>query len=416
MFNSCFFCIASRIMKRRGDDEQEVDPSLKRLATAIPISDSFPLEHNESEKATLEIIRPENTLLETASSKIQITPVSYMHEVVLVKHDSEQIQNGISDQSSVGLQFFNGYWVPNTCSREILRLARENSHPRDSSIAFDEGPHLYYINGECNFRSVTTFIHDHFNEFDKDLTATRMIRRKDFWNCDRYSKYYPMSVDTESGQPVPERTFVDRIIASWDQNASEQSSLGTKMHRNIELFYNGEPHDTASTEFGYFLSFHESVSSLGWEMFRTEMTIWEETSRLCGSVDAIYVNTRKVPKVTLQEWSRGGPVLHVQLIDWKRSKEITMNGFNKFGKPPCAQQLEDCNFNHYKLQLNLYKYILELRYNMIVDSMAIVVCHPDNNNKSFLKYEMPSCQDMISRMVHERTASLANKHASLVTL
>jgi len=36
-------------------------------------------------------------------------------------------------------------------------LANLNPHERDSHILFDEGPHVYTIDGDSDFMSVTTY-------------------------------------------------------------------------------------------------------------------------------------------------------------------------------------------------------------------------------------------------------------------
>ena len=41
-------------------------------------------------------------------------------------------------------------------------LKNKNKHPRDDHISFDEGPHIYTIDGESDFMSVTTWNHCHF--------------------------------------------------------------------------------------------------------------------------------------------------------------------------------------------------------------------------------------------------------------
>ena len=38
-------------------------------------------------------------------------------------------------------------------------LAKKHSHERDSHIHFDEGPHIYTIDGCSEFMSVTTWNH-----------------------------------------------------------------------------------------------------------------------------------------------------------------------------------------------------------------------------------------------------------------
>ena len=45
-------------------------------------------------------------------------------------------------------------------------LANKNAHERDSHVSFDEGPHIYTVDGDDSFMSVTTWNHSHFEEFN----------------------------------------------------------------------------------------------------------------------------------------------------------------------------------------------------------------------------------------------------------
>ena len=47
-------------------------------------------------------------------------------------------------------------------------LAKKYPHERDSHIHFDEGPHIYTIDGDSDYMSVTTWNHSHFAHFDPD--------------------------------------------------------------------------------------------------------------------------------------------------------------------------------------------------------------------------------------------------------
>ena len=47
-------------------------------------------------------------------------------------------------------------------------LAKQNPHPRDQHIKFDEPTHVYTIDGDSNYMSVTTWNHSHFKHFDAD--------------------------------------------------------------------------------------------------------------------------------------------------------------------------------------------------------------------------------------------------------
>ena len=43
-------------------------------------------------------------------------------------------------------------------------------------------------------------------------------------------------------------------------------------------------------------------------------------------------------------------------------------------------ELANCNYIHYSIQLNIYKRLLETRYNIIISEMFLVILHPDNEN------------------------------------
>ena len=52
-------------------------------------------------------------------------------------------------------------------------------------------------------------------------------------------------------------------------------------------------------------------------------------------------------------------------MDWKTSKRINSKAYkNKKGNHPVTANIDDCNFNHYALQLSLYRYILETYYDL----------------------------------------------------
>ena len=57
-------------------------------------------------------------------------------------------------------------------------LANLNPHPRDSHISFDEGPHIYTIDGNSDFMSVTTWNHSHFPHFNPKKIIEKMEKRQ----------------------------------------------------------------------------------------------------------------------------------------------------------------------------------------------------------------------------------------------
>ena len=53
-------------------------------------------------------------------------------------------------------------------------LSKKNAHERDSHITFDEGPHIYTIDGDSDYTSVTSWNHSHFPKFNADLIIEKI--------------------------------------------------------------------------------------------------------------------------------------------------------------------------------------------------------------------------------------------------
>lgn len=305
--------------------------------------------------------------------------------------------------SSPLMRNHHGYLVPETCDHETLFLAQRNGHPRDTAIAFDDKPHLYYVKGEGGYTSVTTVLHELFAEFDGENIARKMIIKRNFPHAEKYAKYRSMVEETR-GDP---NELIRRILASWENNRNEKAQLGTEMHREIELFYNNLAEREAiiretplrqhlreeglvelivhgflarpalpTREMAFFYQYdQEQIQTKNWKAFRSEWMLWDEDLRVSGSIDMIYYD----PKTQ---------TYHMR--DWKRSGGIQFHGFGKYGLGPC-QHLADCNFSKYSLQLNMYRFLLEKNYGIKISSMALVVFHPDNEAyEEFLVQDMQS--------------------------
>ena len=52
----------------------------------------------------------------------------------------------------------------------------------------------------------------------------------------------------------------DEIKAGWNENGRIASEAGTKMHADIEDFYNGIPVVNDSIEYSYFKNFERSIA------------------------------------------------------------------------------------------------------------------------------------------------------------
>lgn len=273
-------------------------------------------------------------------------------------------------------------------------LSVRNAHTRDKHIQFFEKGHKYIVDLEPNvkYTSVTTWIDEHFEKFDSDKIIAKMMSGSG-WK--KGHKYWGMT---------PEQ-----IKYQWNANKEAVSGAGTDMHFHIECFNNNKQFTFHYTnkelveiylseqlqlselplEWQYFINFVKDHSHL--KPYRTEWTVFNEDIKISGSIDMVYEN----PDGTLS------------IYDWKRSKNITrINNFNKFASTPCICHLPDSNFWHYALQLNMYKYILETKYDKIIKDIYLVRLHPDAEEKNYELIQLPILRVEIYDLVQERIKNL----------
>jgi len=232
--------------------------------------------------------------------------------------------------------------------------SNRNKHPRDERISFEPVSHTYQITSEDTepqtFISATTIIHKYFPEFNNDAVIQKMMKSPTW----KKSPYFGKSVE--------------EIKKQWEDNRVAAAAKGTQVHDWIENFYLSEfvcPSKEAeeSKSFQNFMNFHNEY---GWKPYRTEWRVF----------------TEKYKVAIVFEGSEKGKV---KVYDWKNSKEIkTENRYEK-GLEPIGH-LPNCNFYHYSLQLNLYKWILENHYDLKVEEMGLIIVH--ENFPTYLKYEV----------------------------
>jgi len=252
-------------------------------------------------------------------------------------------------------------------------LSKLNNHKRDQNITFKEEGHIYQIKNENSFFnpiSVTTIIHKFFPDFNADLIIDKMFK------SNRLAEKYKGKTKEE-------------IKKEWEENGRIASELGTKMHADIERFLNQEDVlDENTIEFKFFLNFWNSFITQypNYKPYRTEWLVYDEDRRIAGSIDC-----------SLE--SENGDII---LIDWKRSKEIKCENKYEKGHFP-FEMLDNCNYNHYMLQLNIYRHILETKYNKKIIYMMLVILHPNNQNYKCIpipKYNINDIWNQITEHKH----------------
>ena len=161
----------------------------------------------------------------------------------------------------------------------LKKLEKLNNHKRDLRIKFDSENHIYSVDENKNYISVTQLVSKFFPEFDKDFWAERQ--------------------SDKLGIPKNE------ILMKWENLGNKARDAGTNLHLQIENFYNSENHKN-SRGFEKFLEFHHKYIINNYKPFRTEWKIFDEKKLIAGTLDMVY----KKPDGSLF------------IFDWKRSKMI----------------------------------------------------------------------------------------------
>jgi ATP-dependent exoDNAse (exonuclease V) beta subunit len=275
-------------------------------------------------------------------------------------------------------------------------LSIRNRHDRDRNIQFVEEGHIYSIltDPDSKYTSVTTWNHSHFPKFEADIIINKMMKGKGWKEGHKYWGLTP-----------------EEIKAQWNSNKDLVAGAGTDLHYEIECFHNDKRFtfdysnkelieiylsnqsknlENTPLEWQYFINFMKDHTHL--KPYRTEWIIYDEESKIAGSIDMVYEN----PDGTLS------------IYDWKRSKLITrINNFNKFAIPPVICHLPDSNFWHYALQLNTYKYILERKYGKKIKDLYLVRLHPDAEEKNYELIQLPDLSIEVNDLFQERIKNLS---------
>lgn len=269
---------------------------------------------------------------------------------------------------------------PSICRGINLEQTPLLERERDLKIYLDEKTHVYYVNGQTDFISVTTWNHMHFSQFIPTQTAEEMMTGPKFSE----SKYAGMTKE--------------QIVEKWEREGKDASQAGTDFHYAIECYYKGKPIDQdvqKTKEWSHFLAFARDHSNL--KPYKSEWRVYDESLKLAGTIDMTFI-------------TEDGKIW---IYDWKRCKKIVKENTFRGAITPEIKHIQDCNFWHYALQLNTYKYFLEKHYQREVIGMFIVSMHPDNESETYDKHELPNLQAEITDLAIVRKDML--KYPDYVT-
>jgi ATP-dependent exoDNAse (exonuclease V) beta subunit len=203
------------------------------------------------------------------------------------------------------------------------------------AIIFKEAGHTYESIEEDNIEwlSVTSLVGKFKPKFDKDGQAKKSAKNKN-------SKWYGMTVE--------------QILQAWDNETERAINLGNFYHNQRESdMLDFKTIERGGTEVpivkplvndeGIKLAPEQKLS----DGVYPEHLVYLKSVGLCGQADVVEIVDG-----------------YININDYKTNKEIKEKGYtnwegitSKMFKP--VNHLDDCNLNHYSLQLSIYAYIIK---------------------------------------------------------
>lgn len=125
-----------------------------------------------------------------------------------------------------------------------------------------------------------------------------------------------------------------------------------------------------------------------------EIVVYNHDYRIAGTIDLL----------TIQ---RKNDINTITITDYKTSKAINQKGFQGQRMLEPLSYLEDCNYNHYALQLSLYAYILE-NYGFTIENLYLL--HLKENEE--VEYLMPYMRNEAELMLKKLSYVIEKKESN----
>ena len=219
------------------------------------------------------------------------------------------------------------------------------------SIIFNAEDHSYKSidsDENINWISVTTLISKFKNPFNAEKVANKVSKKKN-------SKWY--GIEPKKIQEI------------WNNESIRAMTLGTFYHdqREADMIEFDNIKRYGSTLPIFRAEFNEEGAKIALDQklvsgIYPELLVYLKSAGLCGQADLVEIVNG-----------------YINITDYKTNKEIKEKGFtnwegitSKMYKP--LSHLDDCNLNHYNIQLSIYMYII-LKHNPKLKPGKLIIQH-----------------------------------------
>lgn len=274
---------------------------------------------------------------------------------------------------------------------------------QNGNVAFENESHTYWnVEDNKQYISVTTLIHRYTQEFDKNFwsayKALEKLLPKESWAIEKKSLLNTKKFNKEilNIYNISELEFnkaQQGILDAWDEENRKSCERGTKIHSDIENSFYNHPKDISLQKFGLGGKFEckKDYSELDLEYgvypeYLISIESKDKVLRLAGQIDLIIKQDNEIT-----------------IVDHKTNKKIDLkSGFDTNTKASAKMKyplnnLMDCNYYHYSLQLSTYAWMLQKLHPEFVIK-DLILNHYDHNGKNTL-YHCDYLKDDVERML-----------------
>jgi len=276
---------------------------------------------------------------------------------------------------------------------------------QNGNVCFNDEFHTYWDKNNNNkYISVTTLINKYGQDFDSNFWSAYKALEKllpaESWKIEKKSllnskKFKPEILDTYNISELEFNKAQQGILDEWQKTNQEACARGTKIHAELENSFYAAGKNCNLQKFGIGGKFEckKDYSELDLEYgVYPEYLIYRESNdgvlRIAGQVDLI---VKQGNEITICDWKTNAK------IDMKGGFDSSTRSTTKMKYP--LNNLEECNFSHYTLQLSTYAWMLQkLHPEFIIKDLILV--HFDHNDKMTL-YHCDYLKHDVEKMLYD---------------
>lgn len=241
-------------------------------------------------------------------------------------------------------------------------------------MRFNEQNHTYTNEEGILYTSATAFVKKFVPPFERDKIAAKFAKKN-------------------------KRTIED-VLNEWKQVSEDALKKGTAYHKikEEELLGMGSVL-IEDEEHLIFPSIYEGDIKISNTLklepgIYPELIMWSDKYKIAGQAD--YIEITKSGKINITDYKTSKEIKQHAFQKWDGTKQMMSFPLNNF---------EDCNFNHYCIQINLYAFLIKQHNrNLKIGDLKVehVVCKLNEETgqvevTEVITYKIPNLQEDIKR-------------------